>query len=71
MSEYRAAVEWWNVTDWRKLNNSERNLSHTTLSITNSIWTAMCMNPGLLSEQVVTNHLSYGTAMILLSEDIQ
>jgi len=37
----------------------------TSLSATNSTWIGLGLNPGLCSEEVVTNHLSHGTALHL------
>jgi hypothetical protein len=41
---------WWNDTDRGELKNSEKNLSHATLSTTDPTWTDSGANPDLRGE---------------------
>lgn len=44
---------------------SEQHPPFSTFSTINSTWTDMGLNPGLCDKRLATNHLSYGTALIL------
>jgi hypothetical protein len=59
MNEYWALVEWYwqeNWITWIKTCHS------ATLSTINLTWSEVRLNPGLNSDRLVTNHLTYGTA---------
>jgi hypothetical protein len=54
---------WWNDTDKKKPNKSEKSQSHFHIALPtlNSTWTDPSTNPGFFHERSSTNHLSHGT----------
>lgn len=44
---------------------SEQNPRFTTFCTINSTWTDVGLNPGMCDKRPASNHLSYGTALIL------
>ncbi|PNF25913.1 hypothetical protein B7P43_G10016 [Cryptotermes secundus] len=49
---------------WEGPKCSEKNKSQCHQVNTNSIWIALGLNPGLISEKSATNHLSYNMAHV-------
>jgi hypothetical protein len=60
--------QWWNDTDRGKPKNLEKNLSQcATLFTTNPTWTGPGANPDLHGEKPVTNRLSHGKDMYIIT----
>jgi hypothetical protein len=55
----------WDDTDGENWSIQREMCPSTSLSTTNSIWIGLGLNPGLCSEELVTNHLGSGTALHL------
>jgi hypothetical protein len=50
--------QWWNYIDGKS--QRRKTCLSANLSRTNSMWTALGVNPGLRDEKLVTNHLCCG-----------
>jgi hypothetical protein len=57
----------WNETDREKPTTRRKTCTSATLSTTNLTWNDPGSNPGLCGERPVTNRLSHGTVLTLLS----
>jgi hypothetical protein len=60
---YEHGGKWWNDIDRENGRTRRKPCPSATLSTTNPTWTDPGMNPGLHGENLVTNHLSHGTAL--------